>query len=119
MSKLKRTVPSHILKLMYNSLILPHLNYGVTLWGQNMRRRIKLQKKAVRTMTKSKYNAHTSPLYKKENLLTINDIFKLKCLKFYYRHEHSELPAYFNSFFEQNTHQHDTRARHLIDPLPL
>ena len=59
MSKLKRLVPSYTLKLMYNSLILPHINYGITLWGHKAERLQKLQKRAVRVLTKSKYNAHT------------------------------------------------------------
>ena len=69
MSKLKRLVPSHTLKLMYNSLILPHINYGITLWGHKSSRLVKLQKKAIRVLSKSKYNAHTEPILKKESLL--------------------------------------------------
>ena len=38
MSKLKRLIPSHSLKLMYNSLVIPHINYGITLWGHNTNR---------------------------------------------------------------------------------
>ena len=31
--KLKRIIPQHILRLIYNSLIHPHLLYGLSLWG--------------------------------------------------------------------------------------
>ena len=30
---LKRDLPLNVLRIMYNSLILPHLNYGILLWG--------------------------------------------------------------------------------------
>ena len=61
MSKLKHSIPSHSLKTIYDSLILSHISYGITLWGSNNNRIYKLQKKAVRIIYKSKYNAHTSP----------------------------------------------------------
>jgi hypothetical protein len=31
--RLKRFLPENILLMLYNSLVLPHLNYGVLLWG--------------------------------------------------------------------------------------
>ena len=34
----------------------------------------------------SKWNAHTEPLYKSLNLLKVEDIFKIKALKFYYKY---------------------------------
>ena len=46
MSKLKRIIPVHSLKLMYNSLIIPHLNYGITLWGHKASNLNRLQKKS-------------------------------------------------------------------------
>ena len=49
--------------MIYNALIQPHLNYGVLLWGKNTARIHKLQKWAVRSITLSKYNAHTTPLF--------------------------------------------------------
>jgi hypothetical protein len=43
--RLKRFLPENILLMLYNSLVLPHLNYGVLLWGCNVTRLEKLQKK--------------------------------------------------------------------------
>ena len=43
--------------MLYNALILPHLNYCVTAWGCQCNRIIKLQKKAIRTVMISSYNA--------------------------------------------------------------
>ena len=108
MSKLKRIIPAHSLKLMYNSLIIPHLNYGITLWGHRASGLNKLQKKAIRILTKSKYNAHTMPLLKQENLLSIEDIYKLNCLKFYHKYKNSNLPDYFHNFF-QRANNYNTR----------
>ena len=49
LSRLKHYVPVLILKIIYNSLFLSHLNYGITAWGFNVGPHINtLQKKAIR-----------------------------------------------------------------------
>ena len=47
----------------------------------------KLQKRAVRIITCSTYNAHMEPLLKTLNLLKIKDIMKTKAFKLYYRYK--------------------------------
>ena len=81
MCKLKQFLPQNILRILYNSLILPHLQYCVLSWGFKSDRIFKLQKRAVRIITCSKYNAHTGPLLKRLNLFKIEDIRKTKALK--------------------------------------
>ena len=44
--KLKRTFPQYILRTIYNSLIHPHLIYGLNLWGFKHKRITTLQKKS-------------------------------------------------------------------------
>ena len=60
----------------------------------------KLQKKAIRLITNSKYIAHTNPLFKRLQLLKIANVFKLRVLKFYYNFYNGLLPAYFNVFLD-------------------
>ena len=48
LNRLKRILPLNIKIILYNSLMLPHLNYGITLWGFKCERILKLQKKAAR-----------------------------------------------------------------------
>ena len=85
LNKLKHILPQHILSTIYTSLITPNLNYGILLWGHDAIRIYKLQKKAIRTISMRKYNAHTKPIFKKLQFPKLNDIFKLKQLKFYYK----------------------------------
>ena len=66
MCRLKNFLPSHILRMLYNSLVLPHLQYSILTWGFKASRLEKLQKRALRIITRSKYNAHTEPLFKKQ-----------------------------------------------------
>ena len=98
LNKLKHFLPQHILSSIYTSLIKPHLNFGILLWGHEATRIYKLQKKVKRTLSMSKYNAHTEPFFKKLQFINLNDIFKLQQLTFYYKHIKSDLPKYFNTF---------------------
>ena len=62
-NRLKRFLPVDVLKIIYNALVLPYLNYGLLLWGLNFKRIFKLQKWAVRAITSSKFRAHTERLF--------------------------------------------------------
>ena len=96
-NKLKHFLPQFILKTLYDTMILSQLNYGILNWGFNVEKLYKLQKKAIRIITGSKYNAHTEPLFKSLGTLKVEDIFQLNILKFYYNHCHNELPLYLQS----------------------
>ena len=60
-----------------------------------------LQKRAIRNVTKSAYNAHTEPLHKEQNILKVHDLYRLSILKFYFKLKNNNLPHYFNSFTPQ------------------
>ena len=114
MSRIKYQVSKKILLTIYNSLILSHLHYGILCWGFSCHKLFKSQKKAIRVICKSKYNAHTDKLFKQLKLLKIEDIFRLQCLKFYYRLQKDSLPYYFkiNFRFIQNVNVHSRQLRH-------
>ena len=86
MNRLKWYLPQNIFHTIYNSLILSHINHSILVWEFKSSRISKLQKRAVRMISCSKYNAHTEPLYKSLNLLKVEDIFKIKTLEFYYKY---------------------------------
>ena len=111
MTKLKRFLPQSFLKTLYNSLILPHLTYGILTWGSNPGRLNKLQKWAIRTINNSKYNSHTEPLFKKNNLLKLSDIYYLNALKFYFKYKRDMLPSYFKDIFQTSLPVADLNTR--------
>ena len=82
LNRIKYFVPLNVRLMLYNALILPHLNYCVTAWGYQCNRIIKLQKKAIRTVMISSYNAHTESFFKNLKLLKIQDILTLQTLKY-------------------------------------
>ena len=99
LNKLKHIFPCDTLKLLYNSLILPQINYCILMWGHAPKQINKLQKKSVRIISKSKYNAHTEPILKNLKYLKVNDIYKLQLFKFYHKFINNKLPKY---FYENN-----------------
>ena len=103
--------------MLYNTLILPHLNYCVTAWGYQCNRIIKLQKKAIRTVMISSYNAHTEPFFKNLKLLKIQDILTLQTLKIYHKFRKNNLPNYIQNwplFQNSNIHNHNTRGANAL-----
>ena len=97
---LKHVYPQNALLSIYHSVFASHLNYGLFLWGTHLNRVLKLQKKAVRIMSNGEYLAHSEPLFKTLNLLKIEDIYKLKLLKFYYNLSYNLIPSYFKYYLE-------------------
>ena len=70
-----------------------------------------LQKRAVRFITNSKYNAHTEPLFKQLNLLKVKDIFELTALKSFYKLKKNYLPVYITGMFQDFYGEHDHNTR--------
>ena len=94
--------PTSILKSIYNTLLLPLINYCIFLtWGSQIDKLHKLQKRAIRDVTKSDYRAHIEPLCKEHNVLKVYDIYYLAVLKCYSKLLNNNLPHYFSSFTPQ------------------
>ena len=64
LNKLKHIFPQHILRTIYNSLMQPHLIYGLYLWGLNCKKLKILQKKALRVLAFKPYISHFTPIFK-------------------------------------------------------
>ena len=45
LNKLKHVMPTHVKIILYNTLILPHINYAIAAWGHKCKIIVKLQKK--------------------------------------------------------------------------
>ena len=113
---LKYTFPKHILKTLYMTLIYPYFNYCNIIWGAADQTAIepltKLQKKAIRIISRARYLDHTEPLFISMGLLTLSELFNLNCILFIYK------CSYTNQFIDfsnrmirgSDIHDHNTRS---------
>ena len=93
LNKLKHILPMSAKLKIYHSIVLSHINYGILVGGFKLDKIEKIQKKIIRVLTCSQYNAHTDPLYKNLNLLKVKDIFTISKLKFYHNYVNNKLPT--------------------------
>ena len=113
--KLNSFLPTSILKLLYNSLILPYLNYGVECWhaapNYSLEKLHVLQKKAIRAIFNQPYNAHTNGYFKNNGLLKLKDIYRLNLCTHMYKI--TESPANYDISLQPRTlssiHSYNTR----------
>ena len=92
------------------------MTYGITLWGNtyisNLNPIITLQKRVVRIITFSKFDDHSSPLFKNLNILKLVDLVFLNSALFMYDYHNGNLPATFsNNIFKQVTSVHNYNTR--------
>ena len=84
-------LPLESLRILYFSMIYPYLQYCAIVWGltypTSIRRIEVLQKRAIRILDDSAFDAHTGPIFKKLGLLKLNDICMLQLgeLMFYHK----------------------------------
>ena len=83
--KMKYILPQDILLSIYNTLVLPHLNYCIISWGTHNVAILQLQKRALRAICNSGYKSHSEPLFKMCNVLKINELYETKLLTFYHK----------------------------------
>ena len=108
-----------VLLSLYYSLFHSHLCYGICLYGlaepQYISKIILIQKRAIRILSKSPFNAHTEPLFKKLRILNFSKTLEFQFSVMMWQHDHGELPTCFNNFFKRVTdiHEHSTRAASL------
>ena len=94
-----------------------YIHYGLLLWGVEVKNLEIIQKRAIRLITGSNYIAHTEELFIKLGLLKVQDILKLRLLKFYYKLCYGTLLDYFNHYPEIIERQPVRVLRqHLIHP---
>ena len=119
---LRYSFPTKILKTLYMSLVVPYISYCNIIWGSAFNTVLNpviiLQKKCLRTITKSPFLAHTKPLFKTSKLLTIKQLFDLNCAKFMFKIFNTEqYPIYKLKLLEcQVNHDYNTRNSALLRP---
>src|SRR6218665_1107739 len=81
LSRISFKLPAYTLISLYYSLIYPYLAYCNIIWSSNYVTRIShlvTLQKAIRIITKSSYNSHTSHMFRKHSFLKIDQIKYIK-----------------------------------------
>ena len=112
---LKNFVPKNILRLIYNGLILPYINYGILCWGScnptTLSRITILQKRAIRIITGARYYSHHEPLCRANKLLNLSDIYKSRICKLIHSWFRNDLPPRIMKLFSKVSDCHDVNTR--------
>jgi len=97
MYKVKHVLDSEAMRSLYCAIISPYLNYCCEIWGNNYTERIKtlviIQKKTIRLVSNVWYRDHTSPLFKKSNILKFSDMINLNTVCILYKAYKQFLPV--------------------------
>ncbi len=115
--RLEQFLPVQTGVLVYSSLVLSHLDFGIILWGFKFEELFDLKKRIVGVLSMGKYNAHTDPLFKMLKQLKFNDIFGLQELRFCYRCGNNKLPCYLQSLsfhLDARARDHDATIVHRV-----
>ena len=113
--KLGHLLSTPVLLQLYNTLILPYLNYCNIVWGSApeivLNKLHVLQKKAMRIVDKTSFRAHSDPIFKKHRVLNIKNIRRFQILIFMFKFIHGFLPDTFLNYFKKtaNVHSYNTR----------
>lgn len=103
------------LRTLYFSLVYPYLCYCVGVWGStypsNLKRVVTLQKRAIRIISKSKFDAHTDPLFKELKMLKLDSIIRFHICKLMFLYSHGLLPESFDNMFPLNNEIHSYNAK--------
>ena len=106
LSKIRYYVSRDVLLSLYYALFHSHLSYATNVWALNAnstKRILNLQKKAVRLMTFSDFDAHSLPLFTQLRMLSFHDFTKLTNIIFIFNLLNYNLPAPLYDIF----HLHD------------
>jgi len=102
----KNTLPSTSLKLIYYTIFHCHLIYAIQIWSSCnqgiLNDLFKLQKSAIRIICNTSYNAHTEPLFKKEEILPLPDLVNFFKVQFIQRFSQGHLPVSFDQIWQKN-----------------
>ena len=117
--KIRKSLTTQALKLIYYGLIYPYLIYGICVWGNaattHLNKLRVLQKKALRLIGKAEYLAHTNTIFKENKILKLEDIYLCEVLKFMY----TEIVLRYGSIsiqFVNNIHNRTRNSNNLRPP---
>ena len=103
------------LRTLYFSLVYPYLFYCNLVWAPTYRTNLIrleiLQKRVIRTIAKTTFDAHTDPIFQNLGILKFHDIYLIQLGLFMYSYQNHTLPLKFHCKFtlQSQIHSYNTR----------
>ena len=93
-------------RTLYYNLVYPFLHYCATVWSStyqsNLKRLINLQKRVIRIISRSSFDAHANLIFVSFRILKFEDINKLQICEVMHLYLNSLLRNSFNDMFLRN-----------------
>ena len=93
--KIKHILPRQHLLTVYYSLIHPHIDYGLIVWGRTTKKYLNniivLQKKAIRAINRLPYNDHTNDYFLNMRVLKVRDLYEMQIARYFYKLHNARL----------------------------
>ena len=107
------------LRNLYFTFIYPYLIYCIEIWGNtneiHLSPIVKIQKKSIRAITFSHYQAPTAPLYKELNILNLKKLVTQRIALLMFKYHTGVLPNPINNLFTLNNERHNYNTRQMND----
>ena len=106
--------------MLYLALVEPYMSYCCIVWagvGRTgcLERTHKIQKRYCRLITFSEFRAHSAPLFRGLQLMTVYNMFRYQASLYMYKHLKGLLPKMLFDFqFNRDIHSHFTRQGHKL-----
>uniref|UniRef100_A0A3Q3ITX2 Reverse transcriptase domain-containing protein n=1 Tax=Monopterus albus TaxID=43700 RepID=A0A3Q3ITX2_MONAL len=105
LARVRYILDGKALRILYSSLILPYLEYGVENWGNTYKSSLQplyiLQKRAIRIVHKMGYRDHTNGAFIQSKLLNFFDLVGYKTAVFMYKARNNLLPGGIKKLFHK------------------
>ena len=102
---------------VYHSLIHSHLDYCAMIWISNIsKKQLKMlkviQKKALRIVFGTKYNAHTGGLFQSSRITKVENIFERDSLLMTFKYQNRSLPKAIIELYDNSLYANNILTRH-------
>ena len=112
--RIRHYVSKKILVMLYNAFILPHITYGLEVWGAAnktfLSRILVIQKRITRVILFKSFNHHSAPLFSELSILDVFKQYRLMIATFVHDLLNNKLPHRFIDYFSFVKHPYETRS---------
>ncbi len=117
--KIRHLCTPEVLRSLYFSLFNSHLSYGLAVWGNcnriySEKLRV-LQKKFLRAISFSDFNANSKPIFKDLAILELDDVYHSQLASLMWDYDHETLPTSLSGLFIKRSALHRFNLRNARD----